>query len=282
MQFDGEMAFADAKAQVDFGVRPTGSDASVKTGDYIIAGLKASGWTVVEQPFTLNINGKAIQARNITGKIGIGTGPVIMFCAHYDTRLWADQDPDPNMHHQPILGADDGASGVAVLLELARVLGQGYKYNREIWLVFFDAEDNGDIPGWNNWSLGASYYADHLDTRPHDIILLDMIGDKDLNIYYETISMQSAPDLAQQIWTVAGDLGYGDNFIKEARYSLSDDHIPFIQKGLRAIDIIDFDYPYHHTLADTLDKISAESLGKVGRVMQVYLEQSHAVDAVAP
>lgn len=279
-EFDGDAAFAYAKAQVDFGVRPTGSEASVKTGDYIITTLKAAGWTVEEQPFSLDINGKAIQARNITGKIGVGSGPVLLFGAHYDTRLWANKDPDPNMREQPILGANDGASGVAVLLELAQVLGHGYKFNREIWLVFFDAEDNGDIPGWDNWSLGATYYADHLQTRPQDMILLDMIGDKDLNIYYEAFSAKSAPDLVQEIWTIAGDLGYADNFIKEQRYSLADDHLPFIQKGIRAVDIIDFDYPYHHTLADTLDKISAESLGKVGRVMQTYLEQSRAVDRV--
>src|SRR5262249_1088350 len=150
-----------------------------------IASLKSDGWSIEEQPFTLDINGKSIKARNITGKIGIGSGPVVLLGAHYDTRLWADKDPDPNVRHQPILGAKDGASGGAVLVELARVLGQNHKFNREIWLVFFDAEDNGDIPGWKDWSLGATYYASHMTTRPQDMILLDMIGDKDLNIYYE-------------------------------------------------------------------------------------------------
>src|SRR5262249_30030131 len=191
-------------------------------------------------------------------------------------------DPDPNVRHQPILGANDGASGVAVLLELARVLGQNHTFNREIWVVFFDAEDNGDIPGWKDWSLGATYYADHLTTRPQDMILLDMIGDKDLNIYYEGFSLQSAPDLVKAIWGVAADLGYSQNFIPEQRYSMSDDHLPFIAKGIRAVDLIDFDYSYHHTLGDTLDKISAESLFKVGRVLQTYLEQSRAVEKVTP
>ncbi len=275
LRFDGQQAFKHAEAQVNFGIRPTGSDALIKTGDYIIARLKEYGWTVTEQPFVLDVAGQPVNGRNIVGSIGIG--PVIIIGAHYDTRLWADRDPDPANRHDPILGANDGASGVAVMLELARVLGQHYTYQREVRLLFLDAEDNGNIPGWNNFSLGTTYYVQHLDTKPDAVIILDMIGDRDLNVYYEVGSMASAPDVMTGLWTVAEQLGYGANFIKQAKYNMTDDHTPFIQQGIRAIDVIDFDYPYWHTLADTLDKISADSLEKVGRVVQTYLEQSGAI-----
>jgi Zn-dependent M28 family amino/carboxypeptidase len=277
-RFDGQQAFKHAEAQVNFGVRPTGSDASIKTGDYIIARLREYGWNVTEQPFVLDISGQPVNGRNIVGSIG--SGPVIIIGAHYDTRLWADRDPDPANRHQPILGANDGASGVAVLLELARVLGQPYTYQRELRLLFLDAEDNGSIPGWNNFSLGTTYYVQHLDKTPDIVIILDMIGDRDLNIYYEFSSMNSAPDVMTGLWAVAEQLGYGANFIKQTKYNMTDDHTPFIQQGIRAVDVIDFDYPYWHTLADTLDKISAESLEKVGRVVQTYLEQSGAISPI--
>ncbi len=273
--FDGQQTFKHAEAQVNFGFRPTGSEASIKTGDYIIATLQSFGWKVTVQPFTLNINGTPVQGRNIIGSIG--SGPVIIIGAHYDTRLWADHDPDPNRQHEPVMGANDGASGVAVLLELARVLGQHYAFNRELRLLFLDAEDNGSIPGWNDFSLGTTYYVDHLDTKPDYVIILDMIGDSDLNVYYESVSMQSAPEVMQGLWDVADQLGYSANFIKQVKYSMIDDHTPFINKGIRAVDVIDFDYPYWHTVSDTLDKISASSLEKIGRVVQKYLEQTGAI-----
>ena len=278
LRFDGQQAFKHAEAQVDFGIRPTGSQASIKTGDYIMARLKEYGWNVTEQPFVLDIAGQPVNGRNLVGSIG--SGPLIIIGAHYDTRLWADRDPDPANRHKPILGANDGASGVAVLLELARVLGQHYTYQQEVRLVFLDAEDNGGIPGWSNFSLGATYYVQHLDKRPDTVIILDMIGDRDLNVYYEGSSMSSAPDVMTGLWTVAEQLGYGANFIKQPKYSMTDDHTPFIQQKIRAIDVIDFDYPYWHTLADTLDKISADSLEKVGRVVQTYLEQSGAISPI--
>ncbi len=279
MLFDGQQAFKHAEVQVGFGFRPTGSDASIKTGDYIISQLKAFGWKVEEQPFTLDINGSPVKGRNIIGSIG--SGPAIIVGAHYDTRLWANQDPDPAKQHDPVMGANDAASGVAVQLELARVLGQHYTYHNELRLVFLDAEDNGEILGWNDFSLGTTYYVDHLDQKPDYVIILDMIGDKDLNIYYEGMSMQSAPDIMTGMWDVADKLGYGKSFIKQLKYSMIDDHTPFIQKGIRAIDVIDFDYPYWHTVSDTLDKISASSLEIVGRVVQKYLEQTAAITPIS-
>jgi len=274
--FDGARAFQHVTAQVNFGARPTGSAAARATGDYIIAQLTASKWQVETQEFTY----RNVPIRNIIGKIAQGRGPIIIIGAHYDTRPRADQDPDPANRLQPILGANDGASGVAVLLELARVLDAS-KLKNEVWLAFFDAEDNGDLTSCDllpapacdktpwPWSVGAEHTAAHLSVHPFAVIVVDMIGDADQNIYYEHTSDKA---LQQQLWQIAAQLGYTRQFIPEFKWSIIDDHTPFLQRGIRAVDIIDFDYPYWHTLQDTADKVSAESLERVGRVVQTWLE----------
>ncbi len=259
---------------MNIGPRPAGTAADRATGDLIIAQLKDSQWSVVTQEFDY----REVPVRNVIGKAGQGRGPVIVIGAHYDTRKRADEDkthPD-----QPVPGANDGASGVAVLLELARTLDISALRN-EVWLAFFDAEDNGNIPGcqvvpppcsdnspWP-WSVGATYTADHITPRPEAVIVIDMIGDKDQNIYYEE---NSDKQFQQQLWGIAARLGYSQQFIPQYKWSMEDDHTPFLQRGIRAVDVIDFDYPYWHTIQDTADKVSAASLGRVGRVLQVWLE----------
>lgn len=272
--FDGKVAYEKyLMAQINLGPRPAGSAANRATGDYIITQLNESKWQVETQDFVY----RNVPIRNIIGKIAQGRGPIIIIGAHYDTRPRADQDPANRT--QPILGANDGASGVAVLLELARVLDAS-KLKNEVWLAFFDAEDNGDLPGcvvvpppctnepWT-WSIGATYMADHLPSIPYAVIVLDMIGDADQNIYYE---QNSDTEIQQQLWSIAARLGYTRQFIPNFKWSMSDDHTPFLQRGIRAVDVIDFDYPYWHTLEDTADKVSAESLERVGRVVQTWLE----------
>jgi Zn-dependent M28 family amino/carboxypeptidase len=157
-------------------------------------------------------------------------------------------------------GANDGASGVAVLLELARTLPSD---SVPVELVFFDAEDNGDLPGWE-WLLGSRAYVAGLKTKPQAAVILDMIGDKDLNIYIEN---NSDPQLVNSIWAQAGALGFSQQFISKPKYSMLDDHTPFLEAGIPAVDIIDFDYPYWHTAADTADKVSAQSLQVVGQTI---------------
>jgi Zn-dependent M28 family amino/carboxypeptidase len=179
--------------------------------------------------------------------------------------MLADQDPDPNNRNQPVPGANDGASGVAVLLELARVLPESTP--KSIWLVFFDAEDNGNIPGWD-WILGSDSFVSELDVQPEAAIIIDMIGDSDLNIYREQNSDQ---DLTDEIWAVAEDLGYPEQFINTTKHQMIDDHTPFIRAGIPAVDIIDFDYPYWHTIQDTPDKVSAQSLQAVGDTLYAWL-----------
>jgi glutaminyl-peptide cyclotransferase len=258
--FDGQSAYRFALDQCALGPRPTGSAAGQATGDYIIQQLKASGWDVSEQQFShLGLGG-----RNIIGVKG--SGPVVLLGAHYDTRPVADRDPSDTKQLVP--GGNDGASGVAVLLELARTLDTS-KLNRQVSLAFFDAEDRGGLDGWP-FSVGSEYMAAHLTIRPDYMILVDMVGDRDQNIYWET---NSNPALMQDLWSIASALGYSAQFIPENRWGLTDDHIPFVNRGIPSVDIIDFDYPYWHTALDTCDKISSESLERVGRVLQVWLSQ---------
>jgi Zn-dependent M28 family amino/carboxypeptidase len=142
------------------------------------------------------------------------------------------------------------------------------KVPNEIWLAFFDAEDNGQLDGWE-WIIGSQYMADNLTIQPQAMILVDMIGDADQQLYLEG---NSDPVLAARLWTTAAGLGYGQNFIPVIRYTMIDDHIPFKNRGIPAVDIIDFDYPHWHTTADTADKVSAASLERVGRTLEAYLE----------
>ncbi|MBI3241440.1 MAG: M28 family peptidase [Chloroflexi bacterium] len=180
-------------------------------------------------------------------------------------RLHADQDPVAPA--SPVPGANDGASGVAVLLELARTLDSA-KLKNEIWLAFFDAEDNGGIDDWE-WIAGSRYMADSLTLAPEAMILADMIGDADQQIYYD---QSSDAELSARLFQIAADLGYDEHFIPQPKYAMYDDHIPFKDRGIPAVDLIDFDYPFWHTTADTTDKVSAASLERVGRVIETYLE----------
>ena len=259
--FDGERAFHHVITQMEFGPRITGTEGNRNAGDYIAEQLKQTGWAVEFQEFRY----MNTPIRNIIGRANLGKGPIIILGAHYDTRRLADQDPTQST--DPVPGANDGASGVAVLLELARVLDLS-KVHHEIWLVFFDAEDNGYIERWN-WLVGSTYMAETLRVQPEAMILLDMIGDSDQQVYYEVNSDHA---LSERIWTVASQLGYGDHFIPQARWQMIDDHIPFAKRGIPAIDIIDFDYPYWHTINDTTDKVSPDSLERVGRTLQMFLE----------
>lgn len=260
-QFDGQRAMQHAAAQMQWVPRDTGSLGWQQCGDYIIAQLKNQGWQVEEQPFDY----KSVRCRNIIGKHG--SGPQIIIGAHYDSRRRADQDPDPAKRDEPVPAANDGASGVAVLLELARVL-QPEHLGHEIWLAAFDAEDNGDLDGWE-WTVGSAYMANSLAQSPAAVVVVDMIGDADQQIYYE---QNSDVPIREAIWSVARDLGHV-SFVPQPRYSMIDDHTPFLQRGFRAVDLIDFDYPYWHTTADTLDKISAASLASVGQTLELWLRR---------
>lgn len=254
-RFDGERAYRDVLVQTDLGPRTVGSPAHNKVIDYIRSELAQAGWESEIQK--TEMMGHPIQ--NIVAQRG--DPPVALILgAHYDSRLLADRDPDQDRRVEAVPGANDGASGVAILLELARTLPAD---TAPLQLVFFDAEDNGNIPGWD-WILGSQAFTAGLKTKPEAMVLVDMVGDSDLTLPQEGYS---DPALAHSIWDTAERLGYGDIFRRQAGLSILDDHIPFGRAGIPSVDIIDINYPYWHTTADTADKVSAHSLQAVGATL---------------
>ena len=261
--FDGQNAYQLVDYQVSLGPRFPGSKGHETVRTWIVSELKRNGWNVRENE--QEFNGKKIN--NVIAYRQFSSDADqewVILGAHYDTRIVADQDPDPSLRSEPVLGANDGASGVAVLLELARIMPALPKSN--LWLVFFDAEDNGRVPGWE-WIMGSTVFVQDLPAKPDKVVIVDMIGDKDQNIYIEK---SSDVELTEEIWKVAKDFEI-DTFIPEQKYHIIDDHTPFLNQGIPAVDIIDFDYPYWHTTEDTLDKVSAESLKNVGDVLLMWL-----------
>ncbi len=256
--FDGQRAYQDVVAQVSFGPRTVGSPAHAKAVAYIQDQLLLAHW----QSQLQNTSWNGFPVENIIATRNEVT-PQIILGAHYDSREVADQDPGPGPH-PPVPGANDGASGVAVLLELARTLPAN---TVPISLVFIDNEDNGGING-QDWIMGSRAYVASLTFRPRAVIILDMIGDANLNIYIEK---NSDSNLVTAIWKQAADLGDQQQFIPAPKYSMEDDHTPFLEAGIPAVDIIDFDYPYWHTSQDTVDKVSSKSLQIVGDVIRAWL-----------
>ena len=260
--FDGNRSFGDLEYQMKLGPRIIGSQAHEQVREWIIEENQGSGWIVEVQ--SENVSGQDIH--NIIAWRDVDLElPWVIIGAHYDTRIYADRDPNIENRTQPVPGANDGASGVSVLMELARVLPTNLGAN--VWLVFFDAEDNGSLPG-GEWAMGSRAFVESLDEKPEAVVIVDMVGDRDLEIFMEK---NSEPNLSQEIWKIAAELGYGEVFVPFPKHRIIDDHLPFIQSGIPAVDIIDFDYPYWHTVGDTIDKVSADSLQNVGDVIIAWL-----------
>lgn len=262
-----ERMLADVQYQLDLGPRFPGSSGHLAVGNWIAEILDETGWRVTIQ----ETDHADFPIRNIIGSTGKGE-PWVIFGTHYDTRKYADSEEVLQLRQDPVPGANDGASGVALLLELARVLPQDDRFQQiakdsRIELIFFDAEDNGGIDGMD-WAMGSQAYVDNLVELPDSVIIVDMIGDEDLKIFMEG---NSDPELLEEIWNEAELLGYADFFVPMVKYHLIDDHTAFINRGIPAVDIIDFDYPYWHTTHDTLDKISISSLEIVGKTLLSWL-----------
>ena len=253
--FDSSLAYADVQTQVAFGPRIPGSAGHAQIREWMRTELESAGWMV--EVHESERMGHPIY--NIIAKRN-DEPPQIILGAHYDTRMIADQDPDTSKRSEPVPGANDGASGVAVLLELARSLPAD---TVPVWLVFFDTEDNGNIEGWD-WILGSRAFVEEIPVQPEAVVIVDMIGDADLNIYLERNSNAA---IRNEIWSTAEKLGYDKQFINQEKHGMLDDHTPFLEAGIPAVDLIDFDYPYWHTTQDTPDKVSAESLQAVGETL---------------
>jgi Zn-dependent M28 family amino/carboxypeptidase len=278
-EFDGQAALRYAQAQVDFGPRVPGSDAHRKAGDWIVAQMKQRGATVVEQTWThVSKGGRKLPLRNIIARFNPQATERVLYLTHWDTRPTADADADPANQLLPIPGANDGASGVGLFVALADAL-QKKPSAMGVDLLFVDGEDYGEFGPPNvDVLLGSTYFASHLPDpgyAPAFGVLFDMIGDADLRIPQEINSVQQAPAVVQRVWSKAAEMGHAAIFQPRAEQQITDDHVPLLAKGLKVIDVIDLDYgpgnAYHHSMQDTMDKISAKSLKVVGDVALALL-----------
>jgi glutaminyl-peptide cyclotransferase len=268
LQFDGEQAMSYVETQMNFGNRIPNSEAHRRTGDWILAQLQTRTDTVEVQPFThVTADGDTLQLRNFIGKFRPDAADRILYVTHWDSRPVAEKERNLARRRLPTPGANDGASGVALLLGLADELDQeppAYGVD----LLFVDGEDYGDFGADRDVLLGSRYFAENLpeDYRPLFAVVFDMVGAADVHFPREWYSERGAPEVVDRVWQKARELGFEDVFRSDQGTSITDDHIPLQEAGIRAIDVIGWPYAYHHTTDDTLDKVSARSLAVVGTV----------------
>jgi Peptidase family M28 len=276
---DGERAYRYLKQICALGPRPAGSSANSRQRALVAEHFREMGATVREQPFATNDprSGARVDMVNLIGSWHPEWTERVVLGVHYDTRPFPDQDPDPARRRLPFLGANDGASGVALLMEIAHHL----KDLPTAWgvdLVLFDGEElvyGQDGEYFLGSKAFARAYVEEVDARkPRSRyvagIVLDMIGDKDLEIDQEPNSLDLAPRLVQEVWAVARRLKV-PAFRNRVGRAVLDDHLPLNNAGIPAIDIIDFDYPHWHTAGDLPEQCSADSLDQVGRVVTAWL-----------
>ncbi|HYV51064.1 MAG TPA: M28 family peptidase [Dongiaceae bacterium] len=265
-QVSADSAWAALTTQLHFGPRVPGTEAHRRCGDWMIAELKRYGARVEEDTFSYSDTvGTTWPLRNILGHLGPAGNGRLLLVAHWDTRPWADEDPDPARRNQPIPGASDGASGVAVLLEVARVM-QGETLPRGVDILFADGEDLGRHGHPEGYCRGTRRFAERPLTAYWRGIVLDLVGDNDLHLKIEQYSLARAPDVVDWIWQRGAALA-PDVFSQEMDGAIFDDHIPLLDAGLPAADVIDLDYGPWHTHADDAGAVSAASLVAVARVV---------------
>jgi glutaminyl-peptide cyclotransferase len=267
-EFDGKTAFTYIERQMAFGPRIPGTAAHRQEGDWLATELRARADTLIVQEIRhVSRRGDTLHLRNFFARFRPAAAERVLLLAHWDTRPHADQSPNLGQQRLPVPGANDGASGVAVLLGVADAL----KHRAPamgVDLLFVDGEDYGDFADSTDVLIGSRWFAAHQPPgyQPLFAVLFDMVGDKDLQIYQEGNSLALAPEVVQRVWRVAADLGYERTFVPGVRHTLTDDHVSLQRAGIHAIDVVDFDYPFWHTTDDTIDKVSAASLQIVGDV----------------
>lgn len=286
--FDVDSAFSYVKAQTDFGPRTLGSAAHEACLEYLAGKLATFCDTVYQQKFTaVTYDGKRYPACNVIGSFAPEKSERVVLASHWDARPFADHDANPANHDKAIDGANDGASGVGVLLEVARQLQQ-LNPNVGVDIVFFDAEDYGPKEGDNApsgewWGLGSQYWAKHFHKEGYTAkygVLLDMVGSADACFYQESFSMRDAQPVVAKVWAHAYDLGYGKYFINSPGGTITDDHY-YVNKfsNIPMIDIIHYDAasgtgfdPVWHTLNDNIQHIDKNMLGVVGTTLLQVLK----------
>lgn len=282
--FNADSAYQYVKAQCDFGPRVPGSEAHSACLAYFVEQFNAFGAdTVIVQEGEMTIyDGTKKPVRNVVASYGLGKPNRVMICAHWDSRPFADNDINPDNRRKPIIGANDGASGVGVILELARQLGLK-DAAMGVDLILFDLEDWG-APDWEQskladggWALGSKYWASHPHIPGYQAqfaILLDMVGGRGAQFYREYFSEQYAAWVVDKVWNKAADLGLGHLFVNQRGGGVTDDHINVIRAGIPCIDIIHFQADtessfgdYWHTHNDDMRNIDPATLDAVGRVL---------------
>jgi glutaminyl-peptide cyclotransferase len=274
-KFDGESAIGYAKAQLDFGTRVPGTPGAQKAGDWIVSQMRQRADSVTVQSWTQTLSdGRQLPLRNILARFRPELPDRVLYVTHWDTRPVSDQAEDPAQRKLPMPGANDGASGVGLFIALGDALKKRPPATG-VDLLFVDGEDYGNFDTMQDVLMGSTYFASHLPSptyRPLFGVLWDMIGDKDLLIKQEVNSVVQAPEVVRKVWDQAKELGHDDVFVEQQTpYAITDDHVPLLKAGLRVIDVIDYEYPYHHRPSDTIDKISAKSLSIVGDVAEALL-----------
>ena len=276
--FDKGNAFRYLVEQCEFGPRNPGSNGYKQCLVYLQKTLSGFADTILLQPFVLDdlVNENSYDLTNIIARFKVDDPQQLLIGAHWDTRPWADEDPDTEKRNNPIIGANDGASGVAVILELARILNASPP-PIGITLVLFDGEDMGRSGIPKSYAQGSLAFAKDLPIKkPDEAIILDMIGDAELHIPIERNSYRQNRQLVKKLWSLAKVLRL-DAFESRIAYTIYDDHVPlWVEAKIPAIDIIDFNYPnsysnYWHTTQDLPENCSAESLGQVGTLLVHYI-----------
>jgi glutaminyl-peptide cyclotransferase len=267
-EFDGTSAFRYLEAQVAFGPRIPGTKAHRQAAAWLDSLLRQRADTVVVQSWThVTASGDSLPLTNYVARFNPAATKRLLFLAHWDSRPTADS-PTSTDSTKPVPGANDGGSGVALLLGVADVLKRTPP-TIGVDLLFDDGEDYGDFTKTpQDVLIGARYYAAHPVPGPQPLyaVLFDLVADKDLQIFQEGNSLVGAPEVVDLVWDTAKELGYAGTFVATPKHTLIDDHLELQKAGIRAIDVVDFDYPSWHTVFDTVDKTSGASLQIVGDV----------------
>jgi hypothetical protein len=277
-EFDGPAAFEYLKTQVGFGPRIPGTPPHERMARWLDSLLRQRADTLVVQAWThVTARGDSLPLRNFVARFNPAATTRLLFLAHWDTRPRSD-GPNSKDPKAPVPGANDAASGVAVLLGVADALKR-HPPSVGVDLLFDDGEDYGDFNTQpNDVLIGARHYAAQPPPgpRPKYAVLLDLVADKDLKIYEEGNSLTGAPEIVNHVWAAARKVGHQDVFVDAPKHTLTDDHVELQKVGIKAIDVVDFDYPWWHTPEDTIDKVSGVSLQVVGDVVMalVRLEQT--------
>lgn len=280
VEFNADSCYSYLANQVAFGPRVPNTKAHKECAKYLVSTLESFADTVITQDVNLTaFDGTRLESRNIIASFNPASKNRIMLCAHWDTRPFCDEDPNASNHKKPVLGANDGASGVAVLMELARVFATE-KPNVAVDIILFDSEDYGHSDHHNSYCLGSQYWALNPHVPRYNArfgILLDMVGGKEARFAKDLISSFYANDVLESVWQTASKLGYGSMFVNEQGGSLIDDHY-YVNKmiGIPCIDIIDYTndegFPSTwHTVNDNLENIDKNVLNAVGTVLVNYI-----------